>query len=211
MMLLWAADADGAARDSPLLAIPLPSPDWEPALKLDSTTRAIVGVMFISALTPLASLLLLLLVMPWTPPDTEAKGWHAMRCWVLYALEAVGIWSLLPVCAQGLKPRTSHTLCSSLPACHMPLLSSPTFEPLRGKVCVLMLLAATAQTTLPLPTLSHAWLAELTSTAAAAAPNAATAVAAAAKASGLADEMGAADSSWLRIELKLGCSIALFA
>ena len=113
---------------------------------------------------------------------------------------------------RGLATRSApRSLQSLLLACHMPLLSSPTFEPLRGKVCVLMLLAATAQTTLPLPTLSHAWLAELTSTAAAAAPNAATAVAAAAKASGLADEMGAADSSWLRIELKLGCSIALFA
>ena len=99
----------GVSAPSAILAIPLPSPSLEDVWKLDLGARVGAYALALCAATPLASLLLLLLVLPWSPPDFEPRTWVRFRGWVLATVETVGIWSLLPVCVLLLLAATAQT------------------------------------------------------------------------------------------------------
>ena len=89
-----------ALADNPeaILAVPLPSPSLDDLWSIGIGARISAYLLLACASVPLLSLLLLLLVLPWAPPSLEPDGWSCFRDWVLYGIETVGIWSLLPVC-----------------------------------------------------------------------------------------------------------------
>ena len=96
-------DLSDQGGSGPVLAIPLPSVDpldfnWQTRGDLGQDVKIVIYTVIVTALTPLASLLILLLVLPWTPPDLEPRRWRKIRAFVLYVIEAIGVWSLLPVC-----------------------------------------------------------------------------------------------------------------
>ena len=57
----------------------------------DPSVRLVLAVLVACALLPTVMLLLLLLVLPWTPPDLEHPFWITLRQRVLAAIEAVGV------------------------------------------------------------------------------------------------------------------------
>ena len=206
LMLFWQSDDAGGGRaesallappkpsdGSPVLALSLPAPSWEHALQLDATTQAVVALLFACVLAPLGSLLILLLVMPWTPPDPTPphpaqRNWQWVREHVLAVLESVGIWSLLPV-------------------------------------CVLMLLAATVQTTVPLLLEPQAAAASAAVAAVAAAHGPSSLIAAFAAAAGqpvpdpppghraaarATSSLALEPAVALHLELSIGCGLTLF-
>ena len=92
------ASGGGVDSATPVLAIPLPSPSLDDLLSWDLQPRLLAYSLALCALLPLGSLLVLLVALPWTPPDLEHRGWLAVRRRALAAAEAVGIWPLLPLC-----------------------------------------------------------------------------------------------------------------
>ena len=187
------------------------------------TTKVVAAVLFAAVLAPLASLLTLLLVMPWTPPDPNPphaaqRSWQWAREFVLATLEAVGIWSLLPACVLMLLSATVQT--------SIPLLLGPNTA----------LVVRNAATHAAAHAAAHADTADTADTAATAAmlfaalaaaagqpvpteapllPEAAPAAAAAAttphlKAAGASSLALGGPSVELHLELSIGCGLTLF-
>ena len=70
---------DSAYRPSLVLALPLPSPSFDDLRGLGVVETIAAYTLVACAMLPLASLLLLLLVLPWTPPDVEPDRWLQAR------------------------------------------------------------------------------------------------------------------------------------
>lgn len=156
ILLVWASNAppvaghtDPSTGHSPVLALPLPVGEplfgGEGVGALDASVRYVLYLLSACALTPLFSLLLLLVVLPWTPPDLEAPTWLWLRRRVLALIEMIGIWSMLPV---GVALGFSATLQTKieLPAAPLTDISSMHIELALG--CSLSLYTAAALLTL---------------------------------------------------------------
>ena len=122
ILLVWAANAppvtshaDPPSGHSPVLALPLPVGEplfgGEGIGDLDVSVRSVLYLLAACTVVPLASFLLLLLALPWTPPDLEPPQWLWLRQHALSFIETLGIWSLLPVCvALGFSATLQTTL-----------------------------------------------------------------------------------------------------